>query len=225
MVRILATLALVVALFGCGAPDGGAESGAERPTPSASPRTSAAPEPRRPKLTESEQQALNKELIAAAWANDVDRARTLIARGADVNAQDGTKQSAFLIAASEGYLDLLTLTLKHGADVDAKDRFNGTALIRAAERGHAEVCAELIRAGVELDHVNNLGWTALHEAVVLGDGDAGAMDTVRVLVEGGVDVTVKSGRFGMTAAEHAEQRGLSDIADLLHSAEATRAGL
>jgi hypothetical protein len=36
MLRILAAAALVVALSGCGAPDGGTESGADGPTPSTS---------------------------------------------------------------------------------------------------------------------------------------------------------------------------------------------
>ena len=82
-----------------------------------------------------------RQLIAAAWDDDVVRARRLIARGADVNAQDATQQSAFLIAASEGYVDLLDLTMQHGADLDSKDSFNGTALIRATERGHAAIAA------------------------------------------------------------------------------------
>ena len=49
------------------------------------------------------------------------------------------RQSAYLITTSEGYLDLLDLTLAHGARVDDKDSWNGTGLIRAAERGHALV--------------------------------------------------------------------------------------
>jgi ankyrin repeat protein len=51
------------------------------------------------------------QLIRAAWANDVEGARRLIAAGADVNAKDDTEQSAFLIATSEGHLALLELTL------------------------------------------------------------------------------------------------------------------
>ena len=34
--------------------------------------------------------ALDQQLIDAAWANDVDGARGLIAAGADVNAKDDT---------------------------------------------------------------------------------------------------------------------------------------
>ena len=91
--------------------------------------------------------ALDQPLIDAAWANDVDRARALIAAGADVNAQDDTQQSAYLIATSEGYLDLLELTLANGADLTSLDSYRGTGLIRAAERGHADIVGRLLRAG------------------------------------------------------------------------------
>jgi ankyrin repeat protein len=112
----------------------------------------------------------------------------LIDRGADVNAKDETEQSAYLIATSEGYLDLLNLTLQHGADVDSKDSFAGTGLIRAADRGHADIAGTLIQAGMEIDHVNNLGWTAPHQAIILGDGSGRYVTTVQVLVAAGADV-------------------------------------
>ncbi|HWH99051.1 MAG TPA: ankyrin repeat domain-containing protein [Propionibacteriaceae bacterium] len=65
----------------------------------------------------AERARLNQDLIDVAWKNDVKAVRRLIKAGADVNAKDATEQSAFLIAASEGYLDLLVLTLDFGADV------------------------------------------------------------------------------------------------------------
>jgi ankyrin repeat protein len=167
---------------------------------------------------------LDGRLRDAAWANDVVRARALVAEGADVNAQDHTQQSAYLIATSEGYLDLLRLTLAHGADLDAHDSYDGTGLIRAAERGHWRVTGELIRAGIDRDHVNNLGWTALHEAVFLGDGDADALATVRVLVAGGVDTSVESGPHSATSREYAVQMGFTAIADLLAGTEQPRSG-
>ena len=74
---------------------------------------------------------LDRRLIASAVANDVERARDLIAQGADVNTKDDTQQSAYLIATSEVGDDprLLELTLANGAKVNDKDRFNGTGLI------------------------------------------------------------------------------------------------
>lgn len=161
---------------------------------------------------------MNAQLIKAAWDNDVARARELIRAGADVNHQDDTQQSAYLIAASEGYVDLLDLTLRNGADINAKDSYDGTALIRAAERGHADIVGRLVQAGIDLDHVNNLGWTALHEAVVLGDDGPDAADTVRVLVAAGVDISIKAGRDGKTALQHAEERGFDAIVSTLRTA-------
>ena len=132
--------------------------------------------------------APDQQLIDAAWANDVDGARGLIAAGADVNAKDDTQQSAYLIATSEGYLDLLELTLANGADLSSLDSYQGTGLIRAAERGHADIVGRLLRAGIDVNHVNRPGWTALDEAIVYGDGGESYIDTVRALVAGGADL-------------------------------------
>jgi ankyrin repeat protein len=164
-----------------------------------------------------DQPTLDARLIAAAWKNDLARARALIDQGADVNAQDETQQSAYLIAASEGHLRLLELTLRHGADVNAKDSFDGTALIRAADRGHADVAGRLVAAGVDLDHVNELGWTALHEAIILGDGSPRYQETVRVLVAAGADLQLPSRHDDVTPLEHARVRGYDGIARVLQA--------
>lgn len=156
-------------------------------------------------------------MIKAAWDNDLRRARTLIAQGADVNAKDTTVQSAYLISTSEGYLELLDLTLKHGADVDSKDSFNGTGLIRAADRGHADIAGRLVRADIKINHSNNLGWTALHEAIILGDGSRRYVDTVRVLVAAGADVRLPSQRDQIAPLQHATSKGHNEIARVLRT--------
>jgi len=166
---------------------------------------------------------LDSQLIAAAWKNDVAAARRLTTAGADVNAVDDTVQSAFLIAASEGYLDLLELTLQHSADVRSLDSYRGTALIRAAERGHAAVVARLIRAGVAVDHVNRLGWTALHEAVLLGKGTPQYVDTVRFLVAAGADINLPAERDGTTPVQGAQKLGQTAVTAVL-SAERPASG-
>jgi uncharacterized protein len=166
---------------------------------------------------------LDRRLIEAAHANDLDEVRALIREGADVNAKDETVQSAYLIATSEVGDDprLLELTLGHGARVDDKDSFNGTGLIRAAERGHPRIVRRLLRAGIDRDHVNRLGWTALHEAIVLGDGGRAHVQTVRALVQGGVDVDLADGD-GVRPLRLAEQRGHTRIAEILRRAGARR---
>jgi ankyrin repeat protein len=166
-IRTSAVLAAaVLAVTACNAEKPAASGPSQQPSPSA---TFSSP---------TVQARLNEQLIKAAWDNDLRRARALIAEGADVNAKDNTVQSAYLISTSEGYLQLLDLTLKHRADVDSKDSFNGTGLIRAADRGHADIAGRLVQADIKINHINNLGWTALHEAIILGDGSRRYVDTV-----------------------------------------------
>ncbi len=161
---------------------------------------------------------LEGALIDAAWTNDVPRAQQLIAEGANVNFKDSTEQSAYLIATSEGYLDLLDLTLAAGAELTALDRFSGTGLIRAAERGHAAVVGRLLRAGISVDHVNRPGFTALHEAVIYGDGSMRYVDTVRLLVARGADVRLAPVRDGIPPVEHARARGQDAVVATLQAA-------
>ena len=161
---------------------------------------------------------VDRELLAAAYRNDVAAARELIEAGADVNAKDDSEQSAYLIATSEVGDDprLLELTLAAGADVDAKDSFDGTGLIRAAERGHGAIVKRLLETEINVDHVNRLGWTALLEAVVLGEGGRAHVRTVRQLVAAGADVEVRD-KSGLTALEHARRRGFTAIERILRA--------
>jgi len=168
------------------------------------------------------QAVLDSALRDAAWANDIEAARALVARGADVDAADETQQSAYLVATSEGYLDLLELALAAGADVDAKDSWNGTGLIRAAERGHHLVVGRVLRAGIDKDHVNRIGYQALHEAVWFGSDAAPEVATVQVLVAGGVELGRPSVTEGLTPLEMARERGYRTLERVLTAADLHR---
>lgn len=226
-VRVLSGAALACAallvLAGC-APEPGSHSGStaskkpessQSPSPTPSEGKTPAPEP--PPNPGLDQATLDARLRAAAWANDAEASKQLLAWGANVNAADDTVQSAYLIATSEGRLELLNLYLDHGGDVAALDSWNGTGLIRAAERGHWDVVGRLITARVALDHVNNLGFQAVHEAVWLGRDDPTYHATIRVLVAGGAEFTRPSVEQGLTPLQMAEQRGFGGSAALLRA--------
>jgi uncharacterized protein len=221
-VRSVAVLTAVVALAACSAEDPATSDPSPQPIPPAAstnpPTPKSTKEKPAPRPGEEQQARLNQQLIAAAWDNDLRRARSLIARGANVNAKDNTVQSAYLISTSEGYLELLDLTLKNGADVDSKDSFNGTGLIRAADRGHADIAGRLVQADVNINHINNLGWTALHEAIILGDGSGRYVDTVRVLVAAGADLRLPSQRDKISPMEHATAKGHNEITQVSRTA-------
>ena len=190
------------------------------PTPA-----SASDRPRSDQRSTAGKAQLNRDLIDAAWKNNVTAARTLIKAGADVNAKDASEQSAFLIAASEGYLELLELTLDSGANVGSLDSYRGTALIRAAERGHADIVGRLLQTKIKVNHVNRLGWTALHEAIWLGKETTSYADTVRLLLAGGADVRIAARRDGRTPLVMARERGFGTVETTIRRAlrPATRA--
>lgn len=210
---VLATLLVALALTACG---GGATASVPVQPPTSLAQTPTTPVPT-PTTRSAELTTLNEGLRAAAWTNDVTEARRLITLGADVNAKDETQQSAYLIATSEGYLDLLRLTLAHGAQVDDKDSWNGTGLIRAAERGHALVVGELLRAGIARDHINRIGYQAIHEAVWLGDDTPEYATTVRVLAAGGVELDRRAPSAELTPLEMARQIGHTGAAGILET--------
>ncbi len=215
---VLAALPLALLLGACGG--GGSAPPVEEVAqqPSRDPGTARAEaSSTNPGLTTEQQTALDQQLRDAAWANDVGTARRLVRQGADVNAKDGTEQSAYLVATSEGHLELLRLALRHGAKVDDKDSWNGTGLIRAAERGHGLVVGELLRAGIQRDHVNRIGYQAIHEAVWLGEDTPAYATTLRVLAAGGVQLDKVSPSAGLTPLQMARERGYDGLETILRT--------
>lgn len=166
----------------------------------------------------STDQSSRSLLLLATQANDVQMAQLLVSHGADVNQQDAIKDSPFLFAGASGSTELVKLFLANGARFDVFNRYNGTALIPACERGHLEVVKLLANTkGFPIDHVNRLGWTALMEAVVLGNGTAKYVAVVQTLVDAGCDINITD-EDGVTALQHARNRGFSAIAEVLEKA-------
>lgn len=191
------------------------------PTPSAGDDSGHSQEPETRDQAQLDQAQLDQALRKAAWDDDVKAARRLIRDGADVNAKDDTEQSAYLIATSEGHLELLRLCLAHGAEVDDLDSWRGTGLIRAAERGHGLVVGALLQARIDRDHVNRIGYQAIHEAVWLGRDTETYHDTVRILVAGGVELDRRSVTEGLTPLAMARSKGYAGIEAILRTAQAT----
>jgi ankyrin repeat protein len=164
---------------------------------------------------------LDVQLREAVLAGEVEEARRLLDEGANPNTPTDTRESAFLHASSELGPDptMLELLLENEADVDARDVNNSTALIRAAQRGYPELVGPLIEAESDLDHVNDLNFTALLATVIFGDGTEPYLETVRLLVDAGADVTIPD-VHGQTARMHAELSGQTEVAKLLREAEA-----
>lgn len=156
-------------------------------------------------------------VLAATQGNHVEVVRLLIARGANVNAQDDQQDSAFLLASASGYLEIVRATLAAGADLSSTNRYGGSALIPACHHGHVKTVRLLLGTAIAVDHVNKLGWTALLEAVILGDGGPAHSEIVRLLLAAKANVNLPDGQ-GVTPLQHALARRQTRVAELLRAA-------
>lgn len=104
-------------------------------------------------------------LIAFAWRNEKERVEKLLARGADVNAQDADGDTALHGAAQSGDVDIVGLLLDKGANPNAKNRQGGTPLMWAAVFGHRDAAQLLLTRGADSSLKDNEGNTAADWAI------------------------------------------------------------
>ncbi|MEP7307370.1 MAG: ankyrin repeat domain-containing protein [Acidobacteriota bacterium] len=88
---------------------------------------------------------------ALMWAvPNVEKARLLVARGANVNARSDTERTPLLVAASyPRTVELLRLLLDRGADLRAQDRAGTTALALAIRSADLDVVRFLVAQGLD----------------------------------------------------------------------------
>ncbi len=88
-------------------------------------------------------------LMYAALSGRTLDVRTLLERGADVNAIDHEGRTALMFAAVNMHSETVNSLLEHGADVNAKDNDGGTALMLAACGGATEIVKSLVARGAD----------------------------------------------------------------------------
>ncbi len=152
----------------------------------------------------------NRVLISVAHLGHLDIVKLLLAANkVEVNIQNNKNGTALMLAAKNGYSNIVELLLKYGADVNLKDGRSNTALMVAAFNGHLEIVELLLAYGADANIQNNKNGTALMCATYNG-----YLDIVRLLLNHDADVNIQNKRND-TALMWAADRGRSDIVELL----------
>ncbi|NOI27743.1 ankyrin repeat domain-containing protein [Vibrio coralliilyticus] len=142
----------------------------------------------------------------------------LVKRGADLKQRsryDDINYTPFLMAGAKGKNKALVELLKYDIDFASTNHYGGTALIPAAEKGYLETVKILLEDGrTNINHVNDLGWTALMEVAVLGKDTENYQMIVKELLKHGADANIRDNQ-GESVLQHAESRGLTQIAEIL----------
>jgi ankyrin repeat protein len=105
-------------------------------------------------------------MIAAGFAHP-DVARTLLASGADPNAEDATwGDRPIHYAACSGDVETVRLLIAKGVNVNSRNRHNGaTPLHYAANKGAMPIVDLLLASGAEMNSPDKTGWTPLKLAI------------------------------------------------------------
>ena len=154
-------------------------------------------------ITREERQALDQQMVEAAFVCDLMRVQTLLARGADPNARDEDERTPLFSAVLGGSVALLGLLLESKADVNARDSHGMTALHIAAEEVLPAAASLLIARGADVNLQDNDGNTPLARAV---QSARGRYEVVRVLVDAGAKDDVPNAA-GETPREMADRLG------------------
>ncbi|MBX3395381.1 MAG: ankyrin repeat domain-containing protein [Phycisphaerae bacterium] len=121
-------------------------------------------------------------LHMAAFANRLEMAKVLLARGARVGVGNDYGETALFLAAREGHIGMIRLLVSHGADINATPKSGGySPLMAAVFNGHLETGQTLIANGASIDLLSAAGLglvadveAALRKAPSLIDGDGPA---------------------------------------------------
>jgi ankyrin repeat protein len=148
-------------------------------------------------------------LIQASAEGKTDVVKSLLEKGADINALDGDGWTAMREASRNGHTEVVRLLLEKGADISTHDGDGWTALSLAAGGGRTEVVKLLLERGAD---VNAQTWngTALHSAA-----ERGHTEIVKLLLEKGADVNARSKYNNQTALIRASFNGRMDVVKLL----------
>jgi ankyrin repeat protein len=133
-------------------------------------------------------------LADAAARGDLAAVRTLLTKGADVNATQVDGTTPLHSAVANDHVDVADALIKAGARPATGDRYGVTPLSLAAINGNAAMIRRLLDAGVDPNTVDPAGETALMTAA-----RTGAPDALRTLIERGARVDARDPEFQQTA--------------------------
>ena len=156
------------------------------------------------------------QLVDAVKAGDQTTVRSLIEKGADVNAGEADGTTPLHWAAYHSDLAIAEILVGAGATATTANRYLVRPLSLAAVGGNAALLELLLAAGADPNTVQGEGETALMTAA-----RTGKLEAVEVLLRYGADVNAIEMWRGQTALMWAAAEGHADIVPTLltHDAE------
>lgn len=162
--------------------------------------------------TQKNQRYLNEQLVLAVETNNVNRVKSLLAAGADANAQEKKNEytnfdlTVLQRAGMNGNVPICQLLLEHGANVNGTDSNGSTALMASTHQ--SEICELLLNHGADVNARMVHGYNALCYAAQGNKDPYIAQEAAKVcilLIEHGADFTDEGNPFKRNALFTAAQ--------------------
>lgn len=189
--------------------------------------------------------SVDQPLREAIACGNLAQFKTLVAKGANVNARGRDGITPLVAAAESGNAEMVELLIAKGADINGTAKEGATAVMAAAGAGRLQVLQILIDKGANVSAEMENGTTALMFAANSGnvketkllvekgadvnarrkDGatalvgaiaGGGHLDVIKVLVENGADVN-PTVKYGVKALRLAEMNRQTDVVQYLKS--------
>jgi uncharacterized protein len=150
--------------------------------------------------------------IESIMDNDLQRVKTLIVRGLNINAVDYHGRTALWWAAIGGHVECAAALIDAKADVDKADEEGEIPLHRASYNGRAECVRLLLQHKANVNALDKSGRSTLHYASFNGH-----LACLQILVAAGGEIDRPS-NYGSTPLTHAIMYKHTNVAEfLLHS--------
>jgi ankyrin repeat protein len=153
------------------------------------------------------------ELSRAADQGDIERVKSLLESGADVNSWSNLgshSNTPLMYAVYMGHYEVAKILIEAGADVNAAHSTDHTVLYHALESPElqAEVIQLLVDAGVNIDYTP-LFWVIQYQC-----DNIEAPEIMTILIDAGADVNEQD-QNGVTVLIAAACRGSNQLVDIL----------
>jgi ankyrin repeat protein/beta-lactamase regulating signal transducer with metallopeptidase domain len=148
-------------------------------------------------------------LPLAACAGDLDRVKSLVEQGAEVDAKDERGWTPLCWAVCAGRTEVLRFLIAKGAQARAEMANGQTPLHVVAGNGRRDLAELLVAGGADLNAKNGIGLAPVHEAARNGH-----RQVVELLLAKGADVNAKA-PDDSTPLHLAAVRGHNDVVGLL----------
>jgi ankyrin repeat protein len=152
----------------------------------------------------------------AAYHDDFETSKLLVAAGANVKATNRYEVTPLSLACQNGNTALVELLLKAGADPNTALRGGETVLMTAARTGHMGPVKALLARGAQVSAREQRGQTALMWAAAEGHSEV-----VETLIEAGADFRAPLSDSGFTPLFFAAREGRTEAVRALLKAGAS----